>query len=80
VLEQAELEQSGYEQRPAVHLVDTPGLPIPADDGGWTGGGLLPGTGGQETLKAWMGWEKGRDFDIRGDGTLVWIERGKSKL
>ncbi|RHZ56690.1 uncharacterized protein CDV56_107149 [Aspergillus thermomutatus] len=80
VLEQAELERSGYEQRPAVHLVDTPGLPIPADDGGWTGGGLLPGTGGQETLKAWMGWEKGRDFDIRADGVLVWIEGGKSKL
>ncbi|GIC90010.1 CaiB/BaiF CoA transferase family protein [Aspergillus udagawae] len=80
VLEQAELEQSGYEQRPAVHLVDTPSLPIPADDGGWTGGGLLPGTGGQETLKAWMGWEKGRDFDVRGDGALVWIEGGKSKL
>jgi alpha-methylacyl-CoA racemase len=71
VLEQAELEDSGYEQRPMVHLTKTPALPIPADQGGWTGGGLLPGDGGEETLRVWMGWEQGRDFAIRKDGALL---------
>jgi alpha-methylacyl-CoA racemase len=80
VLEQDELEQSGYEQRPAVHLVDTPALPIVADDGGWTGGGLTPGTGGQETLNAWLGWEKGREYDVRSDEALVKTAEGKAKL
>ncbi|KAA8647602.1 hypothetical protein EYZ11_004942 [Aspergillus tanneri] len=81
VLEQGELEQSGYEQRPAVHLVETPGLPIAADDGGWTGGGIVPGTGGQETLQAWLGWEKGRDYQVRSDGTLLQIAaESKAKL
>lgn len=78
VLEQDELAESGYEQRPAVHLVSTPGLRIPADDGGWTGGGLVPGTGGEATLRAWFGWERGREFEVRGDGALV--ERVKSRL
>lgn len=80
VLEQDELEESGYEQRPVVHLVETPGLPIPADDGGWTGGGLIPGTGGEETLKTWLGWKKGRDYDVRRDGALVKLPDGKAKL
>ncbi|EAW14731.1 CaiB/BaiF CoA transferase family protein [Aspergillus clavatus NRRL 1] len=78
VLEQDELQRSGYEHRPAVHLVDTPGLPIPADDGGWTGGGLVPGTCGQETLATWLGWQKERDFDVRADGTFVQTDGKKS--
>ncbi|PWY86365.1 CoA-transferase family III [Aspergillus sclerotioniger CBS 115572] len=80
VLEQDELEESGYEQRPAVHLVDTPGLSIPTDDGGWTGGGLIPGTGGEDTLKTWLGWAKGRNYDVRPDGALVQLPDGKAKL
>ena len=79
VLEHDELEASGYEQRPAVHLVDTPGSPIKAEDGGWSGGGLEPGTGGRQTLKTWLGWEEGRDFNVRSDGALVPVD-GKSKL
>ena len=79
VLEHDELEASGYEQRPAVHLVDTPGLPIKAEDGGWSGGGLEPGTGGRETLKTWLGWEEGKNFNVRDDGALIPVD-GKSKL
>ncbi|KAL4894574.1 putative isopenicillin n-CoA epimerase [Aspergillus ambiguus] len=78
VLEQDELEQAGFDQRPAVHLVDTPARPIAPDAGGWVGGGLIPGTGGQETLKAWLGWEQGREYTVRKDGALV--QGGKSKL
>ncbi|KAF9885653.1 hypothetical protein FE257_012744 [Aspergillus nanangensis] len=79
VLEQDELEKAGFTQRPAVHLSDTPARPIAADDGGWTGGGLVPGTGGQETLKTWMGWENGREYNVRSDGALVQAD-GKSRL
>ncbi|PWY79577.1 CoA-transferase family III [Aspergillus heteromorphus CBS 117.55] len=80
VVEQDELEASGFEQRPIVHLGETPGLPISADDGGWTGGGLIPGTGSEETLKTWLGWAKGRDYDVRRDGALVQLPDGRAKL
>ncbi|KAJ5442085.1 CoA-transferase family III [Penicillium cf. griseofulvum] len=79
VLEQAELEEDGYEQRPMVHLVSTPAAPILADQGGWSGGGLLPGDGGVDTLRGWVGWELGKDFEIRKDGALVAVN-GKSKI
>lgn len=71
VFEQGELEIAGYEQRPAVHLTRTPAHPYRADEGGWTGGGLEPGFGGEETLRAWMGWEPNKDFLVRKDGALV---------
>lgn len=79
VLEQSELEAAGYDQRPAVHLSRSPALPISADEGGWTGGGLAPGDGGTETLTAWMGWQQGKDYDIRSDGALV-SAKDKAKL
>ncbi|KNG89292.1 putative isopenicillin N-CoA epimerase [Aspergillus nomiae NRRL 13137] len=72
VLEQDELETDHFEQRLPVRLVDTPGLPIQADDGGWSGGGLVPGHGTQEILASWMGWEYEKDFSIREhDGALT---------
>ena len=79
VLEQDELEAAGYEQRPAVHLSQTPGLPFKPDEGGWKGGGLVSENGGKETLRAWMGWEPKRDFLIREDGTFVSVGN-RSKL
>lgn len=79
VLEQSELEDDGYEQRPIVHLASTPASPIRADQGGWTGGGLAPGDGGQDTLREWMGWEQEKDFIIRKDGALL-SSGGKVKL
>ncbi|KAL4801599.1 CoA-transferase family III domain-containing protein [Aspergillus unguis] len=79
VLEQTELQGAGFEQRPIVHLSETPARPIAAEDGGWTGGLLKPGTGGKETLKSWFGWEQGRDYQVKADGTLVQAN-DKSKL
>ncbi|KAJ5689346.1 Isopenicillin N epimerase component 2 [Penicillium macrosclerotiorum] len=79
VLEQSELESAGYEQRPAVHLSHTPSHPIQPDEGGWTGGGLMPGDGGVETLRSWMGWEPNKDFQVREDGALVSMD-GRAKL
>lgn len=79
VLEQRELQEDGYEQRPVVHLVSTPAVPIHADNGGWTGGGMLPGDGGVDTLREWVGWERGKDFEVREDGTFV-VVNSKSKI
>lgn len=76
VLEQSELQKGGFRQRPIVHLSDTPGRPITADEG-WTGGFLAPGSGGKEMLKTWLGWEQGREYELK-DGTLV--RAGKAKL
>jgi alpha-methylacyl-CoA racemase len=78
VLEQAELEASGYEQRLAVDLVGTPGKSFTADNAGWTGGGLFPGDGGEATLKEWFGWTKGREYDDS-KGVLV-KSKGGSRL
>ena len=79
VFEQDELEQTGYEQRPAVHLTATPGYSIPADDGGWNGQILPPGTEGEKTLKKWLGWELGREFEAREDGALTLMRSVKTK-
>ncbi|KAJ6070354.1 hypothetical protein N7467_011673 [Penicillium canescens] len=79
VLEQDELEASGYEQRPIVHLASTPAAPIQADQGGWSGGVLVPGDGGAETLRVWMGWEQDKDFTVRQDGALL-PANGRTKL
>lgn len=74
------------DQRPAVTLRETPFLAIDthgvvADEvargqglgvegDGYEGRGLVPGEGGDETLKEWLGWERGRDFEVE-DGGLV---------
>ncbi|KAH8702203.1 putative isopenicillin n-CoA epimerase [Talaromyces proteolyticus] len=78
VLEQAELEASGHEQRLPVGLVGTPGKVYAADEAGWTGGGLFPGDGGEVTLKEWYGWTRGREYDEK-DGILV-KGKGGSRL
>jgi alpha-methylacyl-CoA racemase len=79
VFEQDELEASGYDQRPAVTLRQTPSHPIKSDEGGWTGGGLMPGDGGVETLRGWMGWEPNKDYLVRKDGALLSVD-GRAKL
>lgn len=79
VLEQEELEAAGYDQRPAVYLSKTPAVPFTAEQGGWVSGGLVPGDGGEETLRAWMGWEPSKDFLVREDGAIVFVD-GRAKL
>ena len=75
ILSQAELEEQGYEQRPAVGLVGSPGLPIPQTEA-WSSRNLSPGTGGEEVLQEWMGWKRGKDYKVEGGG-LVQIEAAK---
>ena len=81
VLEQRDLQNRGFQQRLPVKLSETPGHGIRSGDGGWTGGHLEPGTGGEAALKSWLGWEKGREFAFRGDNAaVVLVEDGKAKL
>ena len=75
VLSQAELEQQGYEQRPAVGLTGSPGLAIPQQQA-WESEALSPGSGGEDVLNAWIGWKRGRDYKVEGGG-LVKVEAAK---
>lgn len=69
VLTQAELEQHGYEQRPAFALTGSPGLAIPAC-GQWTGEGIPPGAGGEEVLHTWLGWNRGAHYKVERGGLV----------
>ncbi|RFU26086.1 hypothetical protein B7463_g10255, partial [Scytalidium lignicola] len=61
VLTHDELENAGYEQRAAVTLTETPSLYI---QDGWSIKTLKTDEGGESKLQAWMGWKKGRDYQI----------------
>ena len=75
VLEQSELELSDYEQQPAVGLTKSPGLAISRDEA-YSHQLLVPGAGGNDVLRKWMGWTLGKDF-IMENGGLVKIESAK---
>jgi alpha-methylacyl-CoA racemase len=74
VLELGEMEAAKYDQRPAVTLSVSPSK-MPADV--WEGKHMRAGQGGEETLKQWCGWSKGREYDIK-DG--MWVGREKARL
>ncbi|KAI1477901.1 CoA-transferase family III [Daldinia eschscholtzii] len=79
------------DQRPSAALRETPCLAIsekgtdpsihgqgPGIPGGsYIGKTLTPGQGGEEALKDWLGWKKGKDFDIRDGGFIL---KNKAKL
>ena len=80
-------------QRPAVTLRATPSLAVSQstnstdpshgqgkglEGNGYFGNVLFPGEKGEETLKEWLGWSKGKDFEIERGG-MVKLERS-SKL
>lgn len=87
VLTQAELEATGFDQRPAVTLKSSPAYAIhEGDDGrpaavgqgigvqgsGWSQKLLEPGTGGEEVLGQWLGWKRGRQYNVEGDGLVLY--------
>jgi alpha-methylacyl-CoA racemase len=91
VLTHAELEAQGFDQRPAVTLKNTPAFAIQeGEDGresavgqgvgvegsGWSEKGLVPGDGGEDTLVTWMGWKKGRHYEVE-KGGLVWKDEAR---
>ena len=69
VLTQAELEASAYEQRPAVGLTKSPALNIPPGNA-WNSNGLSPGVGGEEYLYTWLGWRRGKHYDLQEGGLI----------
>jgi alpha-methylacyl-CoA racemase len=86
VLEYGELETNAEregDQRPAVTLKDTPCLAVVENAGpnqgqgrgvsgqGYTGVPLAPGEGGEKVLQRWLGWGKGKDYDVQKGGVAV---------
>ncbi|PBP23128.1 CoA-transferase family III [Diplocarpon rosae] len=80
------------DQRPAVTLRKTPSLAVskgpvsrdpstgqgPGTEGeGYIGAALYPGQGGEETLRQWLGWKRGKDFDVESGGM---VRKAPSKL
>lgn len=63
VLTHAELEAAGYEQRPGVTLTGTPAVDLRSRSG-WDVEVLKLGEGGEQALREWMGWTKGKDYEI----------------
>lgn len=89
VLEQRELEKTGFDQRPIVTLRSTPSLAIqegepdrpPAqgqgigiEGNGWESNGMGAGVGGEDVLAIWMGWARGRHYQVK-DGALEYVEK-----
>jgi alpha-methylacyl-CoA racemase len=74
------------DQRPAVTLRETPSLAIKrgpstrdASQGqgegvlgdGWIGIPLRPSQGGEQVLNQWLGWKRGRDFQVESGGLVI---------
>ncbi|KAK5058815.1 hypothetical protein LTR84_011079 [Exophiala bonariae] len=78
VLEHQEMEAANYDHRPLVELTGSPALPV---DVPWVGKPLAAGDGGEETLSNWLGWKKGRDFDVHSAKAQAFLVlKEKSKL
>ncbi|KAK5166480.1 uncharacterized protein LTR77_008023 [Saxophila tyrrhenica] len=91
VITQRELEKDGFDQRPVVTLKSSPSLAMADSDledrpvaegqgigitgNGWESKGMSPSDGGEEILSIWMGWVKGRHYEVK-DGALEFVERG----
>ncbi|OCK81002.1 CoA-transferase family III [Lepidopterella palustris CBS 459.81] len=86
VFTQAELEAAGFDHRPAVTLKSSPAYAIQeGDDGrpvamgqgigvqgsGWSQKSLEPGAGGEEVLGQWLGWKRGRQYDVEKGGLVL---------
>jgi alpha-methylacyl-CoA racemase len=84
VFEHAELEKAGFDQRPIVTLSNSPGYAIQdgeaegrdaregqgigVEGNGWISKALSPGSGGEEVLAQWMGWSRGRHYEVNQGG------------
>ena len=75
VVSQDELEESGYEQRPAVGLLGSPSLAT-LNSVACSNQSLAAGALGERLLEDWTGWRKGRDYRMECGG-LVKIEASK---
>jgi len=74
VLTWRDLEERDYEFRPMVGLTGSPGREVEMT---YEGKLLKTGEGGEETLREWMGWRKGKEWDVGGKGAAELREKGK---
>jgi alpha-methylacyl-CoA racemase len=72
VLELVEMEAQSYDLRPAVGLTRSPGM-----GSVYQSKGLKQGEGAEQTLKSWLGWSHGKNYEVR-NGT--WVKKEASKL
>ncbi len=77
VLKMDELEREEYEQRPVVGLTESPGVGFGSGSEAYKGKALKPGEGGEEALSQWMGWRKGKDYNVEANGALSIVEKSK---
>ncbi|KAJ4413719.1 hypothetical protein N0V82_008358 [Gnomoniopsis sp. IMI 355080] len=89
-LEQLKQRREG-DQRPAVMLRETPCLAVDTGQGdevirgqgpgvrgdGYVGRLMVPGENGEKTLKEWLGWKRGAQYDVQRGGLIL---KEKSKL
>ncbi|KIX04605.1 uncharacterized protein Z518_05475 [Rhinocladiella mackenziei CBS 650.93] len=71
VLTPDELESGGYQQRTAVGLSRSPSVDTSQD--GWKIKTLGRGERGEDALRDWLGWRKGKDYAIENGGFVVKI-------
>lgn len=53
------------------HLDSGEGQGEGTEDEGWNPTGLAPGEGGEKALREWLGWERGKEYDVESGGALV---------
>lgn len=96
VLTNAELELSGFDQRPIVTLKGSPALAIAHGDmdhrsaaegqgpgvpgQGYSAKTLSPGMGGERVVDEWMGWSRGQQYQEQDGGLILTTVTTKSKL
>jgi alpha-methylacyl-CoA racemase len=66
---------SENEENMAIRAAKGQGKGVPGQ--GWNEKGLSPGVGGEELLDQWLGWKKGRQFDVVNGGL---VKKEASKL
>jgi alpha-methylacyl-CoA racemase len=67
-------EGSDKEKDAAIRAAKGQGSGVPGQ--GWSEPGMRPGVGGEELLDRWLGWKRGRQFNVV-NGGLVKNEAGK---
>lgn len=67
-------DRASEEQNVAVRSAKGQGVGVEGE--GWEEKGLSPGVGGEEVLGQWLGWRRGRQFDVL-NGGLIKREEGK---
>lgn len=88
---EAQKQRREGDQRPVVMLRETPCLAIDTEEGagvsrgqgpgvegdGYVGTLMTPGDHGEDTLKEWLGWRRGSQFEVENGGLVL---KEKSKL